>query len=247
MDPIYGKIAQAPGLSLQVRLDMLDIVKERRLTSRLLLKREDAIKVATLLLSYKGLEVLVDKHLVTQLVAKPGMPFIDDLCFQEKISDSQTEELICMYISNNKANAEKAMQADHSASDSDLGAALGYPACCVGSVVARGKVPTIHESALLYSKEFRFDPLIWPPAALFDAALLPHYPCNRDCPQSRLQAEKRWGDVCMLFPKKDLERVKKASQANYYLTDLGELSNTISNSSKILSPDYKLSVIETQT
>ena len=84
MDPIYGKIAQAPGLSLQVRLDMLDIVKERRLTSRLLLKREDAIKVATLLLSYKGLEVLVDKHLVTQLVAKPGMPFIDDLCFQEK-------------------------------------------------------------------------------------------------------------------------------------------------------------------
>jgi hypothetical protein len=62
-----------------------------------------------------------------------------------------------------------------------------------------------------------------------------------------LQAEKRWEDVCMLFPKKDLERVKKASQANYYLTDLGELSNTISNSSKILSPDYKLSVIETQT
>lgn len=200
-------------LRLQTRLDLLDILMDWRPAARLLLPRGGGAETAARICVAVGLVPIVDPSMVWQPRASASNPYVDQIV--QPTGDDGAEALIALFVARTHDAARTALQADHSADDERLGMALGYPACCISFVKKRSGVPTLAESLHLYSGPGEFDPLIWPAAALNDAALLPHYPCGIECSASRALAARRLGELARLGPTEDRERVWTTARAAF--------------------------------
>jgi len=201
-------------LSRQARLDLLDVAVGLRPAARIFVRVGEETHEAALMIERFGLDALAGRGLVRIPV---GEAFADG--FADR-SETRCERMAALYVAQRREGAERARTCDEAADDDGLGAALGYPACCVASVIARGGVPSLSESVWSYSTGDGFDPLVWPAAALADGALLPHFPCGPSCGASRTMALARWRTVRSTMPELAAPIVR-ASRARYWVDAAG--------------------------
>ena len=204
-------------LTLQLRLDVLDVALGLRPAARVLVRSggEDAI-TATLLLAL-GLSVIVGRG--SARCTRSSSVYLDGFSSDQ---DCETERFAIFYVGATEARAEVARAADESRNDQRFGSALGYPRCCVEFVHCRGGVPKIAECIATYSKDGSFNPLVWPAAAILDGALLPHFPCSQTCVHSIRLATTRWGAVRSFMPIAQTA-VRRAAVAAYWIDSCGGL------------------------
>lgn len=213
-------ILAATSLRLQARFDILDVLMGWRPAARLLLSRgglaEEAVRLS---ISY-GLHVKVDPSLVRQSIPQSHSPYVDQLRFDS--FSSNEELLVVLFIGRGPGEAETAFAADRAADDERLGRALGYPLCCVRSVVSRGFVPTLAESLSLYGTG-GFDPLLWPALSVNDAGLIPHFPCNAACEPSKGLAMNRYTVLSRCGYRGDMLRVRRTAMSCFSVDEHGHV------------------------
>lgn len=180
-----SRILNLDSSSFQVRLDIIDVLADIRPVARIIVHRGmEATNCARALLS-ESLDVSVGS--ACELTPGP-LGFTDD---RRSVSEADRAEFIRLYVSKRRCLADTAKAADDAANDSALGTALGYPDCCVAAVGAWGSVPRILESLTLYSEDGYYDPFAWPAAHLYDAGLVPHFPCSMRCAETHRIAKAR--------------------------------------------------------
>ena len=220
--------------SLQNRLDLLDVISGARPCARLTLRRwSEAGGMAREILNL-GLKVVVSHYCLHHPV-HPQNGYVDDFGTLEGVP---TEEMICLYIAQRDEVAEEARMHDESHNDEQFGISLGYPRCCVNFVVNRGSVPKLAETFSLYATDGFYHPLAWPGAWIHDASLTANYPCSNTCSHSRALASGRWGLLKRFAASSLLDRVLKAHEAVYWLTDDGVISSSL----KEQRPSYNKTV-----
>ena len=205
-----------------MRLDILDVVTFMRPCARLTVRRNDeAEKVARAVLQL-GLAIIVGSFFRRHPI-NPRNGYVDGFVIDEL---QNTEEMICLYISPNKAMAEEARRADEDGNDSTLGRLLGYPVCCSDWVTSRGAVPAIAEMFSLYAGNGTYDALNWPGALVLDAALTVHYACHRDCCASRKQVAQRWHYISGSSCEALIGRIERAHRLTYWLLEPNSIAAT---------------------
>ncbi len=170
---------------MQLKLDVLDIVTGVRPAARIILEKNSEVHHCIPILLELDLSIRVGG---TCLMKKSPTNFVDHYV---NINDNETPEFVILYISKEKNLSHEASEADAFVRDADLGKILGYPDCCIEFVIKRGSVPSIEESFSLYSSNSSYNPLSWPVAHLFDAGLVPHFPCSMQCKRTHSLTQAR--------------------------------------------------------
>lgn len=207
-------VTPASSLTRQARLDLLDVAVGLRPAARIFVREGAETHEGLMIIERFGLDACAGRGLVRIPV---GEAFADGFAAR---AEARCERMAALYVARNHHGAERARTLDEAADDGGLGTALGYPACCVGSVIARGGVPSLSESVWSYSDGSGFDPLLWPAAALADGALLPHFPCGPSCTASRSMALARWRAVQSTMPELATPIVQ-AARARYWVDAAG--------------------------
>lgn len=185
----YKNILNVRGLSIQIRLDILDVVESIRPGARVIVRPgPEATIAAELILSY-GLAISVGRGMA-------NIPLVSE-AFSDHFAKEQDafEKMAVFYLAGTQSMADALRTADESSEDSKFGLLLGYPKCCIEFVKLRRGVPKLYETISLYSHLGKYDPLIWPASAVLDGALVPHFPCSKFCVHSKAIAKKRWNLV----------------------------------------------------
>jgi hypothetical protein len=220
-------------LTVQTRLDILDVWLGIRPAARVLIRLGDETEIFVENVIMLGLSIFVGRG-VAKSPIEQGI-FVDKFTTNE----SNSEKLAIFYISRVEANAKAAKEADELASDELLGRALGYPVCCVSAVLNRGRVPTLTESFFICSSSGTYNPLIWPAAAIHDASLLSHFPCSYSCEDSISIATQRWTGI-LKFNTDIARKIRVASRAFYWIDSIGKLhlSSSISKIKNAVTVAY---------
>lgn len=197
-------------LPRQARLDVLDVAVGLRPSARILARPGAEVSAAGALIDALGLDACVARGLARVPV---GRSFADSFAAE---GSAGSERMAILYVSGRRETAEWARLCDERADDWALGEALGYPSCCVREVLASGRVPAMAEAVGLYSCRGVYDPLVWPPAAVADGALLPHFPCSVRCEASLRLALARWHTVRSDLPELAMQ-VSRAAEFCYWV------------------------------
>lgn len=206
--------SDASRISRQARLDLLDVAIGLRPAARILVRLGGELDAALGLFGPLGLDACAARGLARVPVgASFADSFAADAC-------RNVERMAILYVAMQRHRAESARSCDERSDDGGLGEVLGYPDCCIRAVLARGGVPSMADSIGLYSTAGFFDPLVWPPAAVADGPLLPHFPCGTECAASRRLASARWEGACEHLPEIAV-RVRRAAQARYWVDGRG--------------------------
>jgi hypothetical protein len=179
------RILQLERSSFQLKLDIIDVLADIRPVARIIVERGAEVAVCASVLLDENLEVTVGGSCQ---INSGMLGFVDNHVVADPTDRS---DFVRLYISKERPRSERARIADESALDQALGGELGYPICCITAVNQRGIVPGILDSLGLYSECGLYDPFAWPAAHLFDAGLIPHFPCSMHCRQTHLFAQKR--------------------------------------------------------
>ena len=78
---------------------------------------------------------------------------------------------------------------------------------------------TLVDCFKLYAFDRKYDPFTWPVAAILDAALIPHFPCKRNCSKSIEIANSRLNILFQNGQDSDINRMKKALTYQYSLSN----------------------------
>lgn len=202
------------GLSLQLRLDILDVSARLRPAARVLIRPEGEAKEVCASLLGLGLSISVGKGVKWQ--PKTAATTCHDW-FSETLDQSALEPMVPIYVAFTEVGAVAARAADETADDGVFATALGYPACCIRWVLARGRVPEVRESISLYAPNGKYDPLIWPGAMIVDAPLTAHYPCSTSCKPSRDVAQARISLLLQVGQDDILRHLADARELVYFL------------------------------
>ncbi len=232
-----NKLFELPYSSLQTKLDILDVVTGIRPAARLILHKK--------IESAQCIPLLLDLQLSISVGAACGLKqtafnYIDN---SNQDEDTQLHNFVRIYISTTKSQSEGAKQADFAISDADLGAQLGYPSCCIKFVIQRKSVPTVRESPSLYSLNGYYNPMAWPVAGLFDAGIVPHFPCSMSCNASHALAQSRLDAV-----RDEIQNGQYLKSLIHYnsipyskcISDMVKGSKKMIDSSNLLMPQYLL-------
>ncbi|MDB5243509.1 MAG: hypothetical protein JWP57_4134 [Spirosoma sp.] len=185
LEASYERVFRLDSSSFQLRLDVIDVLADIRPSARIIVEKGAEARKCVETLLFEHLEICVG----SSCLISPGiLQFADHHC----ISDQGKQcNFVRLYVSKERGRAEATKAADELAQDSALGAELGYPGCCIHAVRKRGAVPKILESLRLYSAGGRYDPYAWPVAHLYDAGLIPHFPCSMSCQDTHRIAQAR--------------------------------------------------------
>jgi hypothetical protein len=207
-------------LPRQARLDLLDVAMRLRPAARILVRTGTETMVAAMLLEALQLDACAARGLACVPL---GVDYADGF---EAAPGRPAERMAVLYVSTTLKAAESLRGLDESADDANLGRALGYPDCCIDAISSRGGVPAIADAVSLYATEGTFDPLVWPPAAIADGPLLPHFPCTSGCVTSRRLAAARWDGACRHLPAV-AARVLAAARAAYWVDGSGRANTDV--------------------
>ncbi len=172
-----------PALTLQLRLDVHDVVAGLRPSARVMIRDVGEAACVAAYVSTHGGDIAVSRGVLYHRRTQAN--------WSDEVENTGAERLIALYVAKTLAQAEQVRAADENRDDAALGALLGYPTCCVEHVV-QSKVPPIRDTTVIFADaDGLFDPLLWPPAMAVDRALLSHFPCGRACSVSRAIARVR--------------------------------------------------------
>lgn len=204
---------QGPAASVlprQARLDVLDVAIGLRPSARILARPGPEVRAAASLIEVLGLDACVARGLAKVPV---GRSFADSFAPGDSAG---AERMAILYVAGRRESAEWTRSCDERCDDEALGEALGYPLCCVRAMLARGRVPSMADAVGMYSARGGYDPLVWPPAAVADGPLLPHFPCSAGCEASRMLALARWHSVRSDLPELAMH-VSRAAESLYWV------------------------------
>lgn len=217
---IIKDFAAKNHLTLQLRLDVLDVMFDIRPASRILVRVQNEAEEVCADIINAGLSISVGRGIKWQKKST-GLTCHD--WFEDNIGGEDFEPMAILYLSTSESIANDTRSADETRDDKVFGKVLGYPDCCVDWVINRGKVPELAECINLYTKDGLYDPLIWPGAMAVDAPLTPHYPCSIQCKKSQDIALKRIAVLKYLDSIFLLQKVLESRYMKYSLNSNGQL------------------------
>lgn len=208
------ELLSAKEFPLQLRLDGLDVLCGWRPAARILVRPgREAERCVGLLLSME-LALSVGRGVQWQ-PSRKFCGYVD--WFSAPIEGEELEKFAVLYLGRDKHAASAARAADETGSDREFGLALGYPSCCVESVLRRGQVPEVAECFSLYAADGHYQPLAWPASLVLDAALTPHFPCDVACARSLEIASRRWAFIRNHADPGLVERIRWSRTIPYWL------------------------------
>ena len=206
-------------LSLQIKLDILDVILRNRPAARVLTRPSLETTICAELVIACGLSIVVGKGLVHQVKNKNN-----SIDWFSSSKQKESESFVVLYIGCDDRTAYLAREADESRNDVLFGQSLGYPSCCINNILQLGGIPELTDCFAYYSLNNIYDALIWPISSILDASLTPHYPCNTNCRNSRGIAQARW-KALLKVESLDTIRVRD-SRRLYYSLDTNFVINT---------------------
>lgn len=209
-------IIDLPAQTLQLRLDLLDVLVGLRPAARLVVHPEHGLELLVSRILETGLHIEVGEG--SRLQSKSERMRCVDWFERTDSGERLTERMALLYVGTDASSACKCKLADQSRDDDVFGRALGYPECCREFVRRRGAVPALREVFDLYASDGFFNPWTWSGAMSVDAALLPHFPCSRDCTHSMSIAKSRWRLVSELGVAEVVTHLKRYREGCFWLS-----------------------------
>jgi len=227
-EEVIKSIFNLNGITLQIKLDILDVYLGYRKGARILCHINEQVEEIAKELISAEIQISVGKGMVSQSANSVNKvkDYFDN-------NSENTEKVVPFYIAKNQDYADKLREADENKSDVEFGRMLDYPDCCIKNVAELGHVPSIIESFYYLQENERFNVWTWPVAMIGDASLLVHYPCSSKCLKSMDIAKKHFQLITNYAPKYIVERVEKY-HSSLYSIDNGIICSHEKNGS--LSP-----------
>jgi hypothetical protein len=234
-DDSIHKVFNLKNVTLQIKLDILDVFLGRRPGARIFCYLQDQANYIAEELVSLGIKISVARGLISQNANSTNIvrDYIDT-------ESEHLEELIPFYISRNQDYADRLRAADETKNDLIFGTMLGYPKCCIDRVVDIGHVPSIVEAFHYLANNKEFNVWAWPVAMIGDASLLVHFPCSKDCVQSIDLSHYHYKLILDYAPITILNRVKKYHNSSYSICN-GVI--TLQSGALFVSPQNSLDEI----
>lgn len=198
--------------SLQIKLDILDVLLNYRKGARILCRVENQIEEILETLINCKIGIAIGKGMVLQGHSSPNN--VQDY-FDSDVKD--VEKLVPIYLSQTEVKAKKLRSLDESKNDFDFGLALDYPKCCIEKVKIAGHVPTIVEAFENLLIDGKYNVWTWPIAMIRDSSLLVHFPCSTNCIESEKLAKKHFSLIKKYGSEDIYNRVTKHHTCTYSL------------------------------
>lgn len=214
-EEVIKSIFNLKGITLQIKLDILDVYLGYRKGARILCHLNEQVEEITKELITAEIKIAVGKGMVTQTANSANN--VKD--YFENNSEN-TEKVIPFYIAKNQDYADTLREADEGKSDVEFGKLLEYPDCCIKKVAESGYVPSIIESFHYLQENEKFNVWTWPVAMIGDASLLVHYPCSSKCLKSMELAKTHFKLITNYAPENIVTRVEKY-HSSFYSLDKG--------------------------
>lgn len=184
---ILKNLFNIKNISNQIKMDILDVYNKSRPSARILTTEGAETECIVKILVHLKLFIKIGKGKKIQNKVSGKLNVID--YFSDDLK-SEKEIYNILYIGIDEIAAEISREKDESQDDLSFGNALGYPQCCIRSIINR-KVPTYKESMYYLSNHNKYSYLTWPVSAIANAPLIPHIPCSMHCIESMQIAKNR--------------------------------------------------------